>query len=338
MKKCPGLVAALGLAGGMFIVPAPPAAGWNSSGHMIAALIAFGRLDAATQAKSIALIRAHPRFEEHFVRMMPREVSRASEQDQEQWYFAHASTWPDVVRSPDRTVTRADVDRFSRPWWHFVDLPIYLSDENRSQLDRRPPFNLSRELPVDRDDPDMNVIQAIKNSSRIVGDAATPMDQRAIHLCWLLHLVGDSHQPLHSSALLTAQRFRGGDQGGNLLEIEHGWKLHAFWDEQVSTEAQFATLQLLAGLLARNAELNIVADEAAERLDPGAWIDEGHVLAKKYVYTPEVIARVAAREGHSHLGPLDLSAGYKADAEMISERLAVVAAHRMARILQELLQ
>ena len=69
-----------------------------------------------------------------------------------------------------------------------------------------------------------------------------------------------------------------------------------------------------------------------------AWIDESHELAKKYAYTPEVLAKVAAREGHSHLGPFNLGESYRADAEKVSERRAVIAAWRLAALVEKLLE
>ena len=129
--------------------------------------------------------------------------------------------------------------------------------------------NLSRDVPADHDDPNMNIIQAIKNSSRIVADPKAVAELRSVHLCWLLHLVGDAHQPLHSSALFTSSRFPEGDHGGNYLNIEHDYKLHGFWDDQVSTEEPYDTVRRLAAEVGRNAELAAAGQQRAAALDPG---------------------------------------------------------------------
>ena len=184
----------------------------------------------------------------------------------------------------------------------------------------------------------MNVIQAVKNSERIVKDKDAPQDKRAVHLCWLLHLVGDAHQPLHSSALFTTHRFRNGDHGGNYLEYSHDYPLHGFWDAQISTDEPYDTICLLAADLNRNPGLTAAGVGAAAKLDPGDWIDESHQLAKQYVYTPEVMKKIAAREQHSHLGALNPPPSYEANAEEMSERRAVEAGHRLAKLLEELLQ
>jgi len=314
------------------------AVAWNSPGHMIVALVAYDQMDDTTRAKAVELLRAHPRFRDHFQSFMPRDVSKGSRSDQDQWLFAHAATWPDIVRDAKGAVNRQDVTQFSRPWWHFVDFPIYLNDDERRQLERHLGVNLRREAPQEPDDANMNIIQAVKNSARIVRDTSAPKESRSVHLCWILHLVGDSHQPLHSSALFTTHRFRGGDHGGNYLEIEHDWKLHAFWDDQIATEESYKTLRGLAADLGRNRKLVDEARKAAATLDIDKWIDEGHELAKRYVYTKEVLQKVADREGHTHLGPLDLPASYRADAEAVAERRAIEAGYRLAGAVTQILQ
>jgi hypothetical protein len=305
---------------------------------MIVALIAFDQMDPVTKAKAIALLRAHPRFDDHFQRVMRREVSRGDNRIQEEWLFAYAGTWPDQVRSPSGAVNHEDVSRFNRPYWHYINEPIFLNDDERRQLEPKLRINRRRQPPQDPDDPDMNIIQAVKNSSRIVGDASAPAETRAVHLCWLIHLVGDSHQPMHSCDLFTTHRFPGGDHGGNYLDIEQQWKLHGFWDDQICTDEPFETLRVLATDLEANRDLAAAGRRAAAVIDIDKWIDESRELALRYAYTKEVLKKVADREGHSHLGPLDLSADYRSDAETLAERRAVEAGYRLAKLLEQLLK
>jgi hypothetical protein len=64
-----------------------------------------------------------------------------------------------------------------------------------------------------------------------LADRSRPAAERAIDLAWLLHLVGDIHQPLHSSARVTELEPEG-DRGGNdfLLDDLEAPNLHAYWD------------------------------------------------------------------------------------------------------------
>lgn len=311
---------------------------WNSPGHRIIALIAYDQLDPAVRAKAVELLRSHPRFGQHFHSEMPREIARGDRGKQDEWIFAHAATWPDQVRSAKGGVDHQDVSQFNRPWWHFVNEPIFLNEDERQKLQGEIRANRRRDPPQENDEPNMNVIQAIKNSTRILRDNSVPVEKRAVHLCWLLHLTGDAHQPLHSAALYTTHRFRDGDHGGNYVEYEHQWDLHGFWDEQISTDEPFQTARILATDLDMNAALKTAGETAATSLNPGQWIDESFAIAKQHAYTPEVLEKVADREGHSRLGPLDLSPQYKIDAANIAERRAVEAGYRLAKTIEQLLQ
>ena len=149
----------------------------------------------------------------------------------------------------------------------------------------------------------MNIIQALKNSAAIVRDKNAPKEKRAVHLCWILHLAGDSHQPLHSAALYTTHRFRSGDHGGNYLEYEHGWNLHGFWDEQISTDEPFETLRMLATDLDQNPKLKADGKKAAATLDPDKWIDESFV-ARQAIRLHEGSAQESRRPRRAFaLGP-----------------------------------
>jgi hypothetical protein len=344
MSRCLSLIAFATFAVCLTVVGGPALA-WNPSGHMIIAQIAYDKMDDATKAKAVELLRAHPRFQDHFQRAMPKDIVKGSPAGQDAWCFAYAATWPDVVREVKNSVTRDDVTKYHRGVWHYIDIPIYLNEDEQHQLEHQVNQNLSRELPENPDDSTMNVIQAEKNAAKFVGDANADKEQRAVSLCWLLHLVGDSHQPLHSSALFTTHRFREGDHGGNFLAPDYAYKtfqggytLHAFWDDAISTDEPYSTCRILAYDLEQNKELAEAGEKATAKLDVGEWIDESHELCKMYVYTPEVKQQIAAREGHSHLGPLDLPPGYATNAEIVAERRAVEAGSRLAKTLQQLLQ
>lgn len=315
-----------------------PAPCWNSSGHIIIALIAYDELSPAMRAKAMELLRAHPRFDDHFLRSLPSEVKRSDASVQEQWLFSHAATWPDQVREAKSGVNHQDVSLFNRPSWHYINEPLFLNDNERRQLLPQIRANRRRDPPEDADDANMNIIQALKNSAHIVRNTSAPAERRSVHLCWVMHLAGDSHQPFHSAALFTTHRFRSGDRGGNNLEYEHGWKLHAFWDEQISSDEQFDTLRILATDLAQNRKLGAAARQAAGALDPGVWIDESFELAQQYGYTKELLKQVADREGHSRLGPLELPPTYRLNAEEVAERRAVEAGHRLAAAIKQMLQ
>lgn len=69
------------------------------------------------------------------------------------------------------------------------------------------------------------VVAAIERYQRILADRSRPREERADALRFVVHFVGDVHQPLHAS-------FKP-DKGGNTVQLRYGrenWKLHAVWD------------------------------------------------------------------------------------------------------------
>lgn len=78
-----------------------------------------------------------------------------------------------------------------------------------------------------------NIIQATKLCVAVLNDDSADDEEKAKHLCWLFHLVGDLHQPMHTTALFTTERFSEGDRGGNETEITPGSNLHSFWDSRL---------------------------------------------------------------------------------------------------------
>ncbi|RVT82452.1 S1/P1 nuclease [Inhella crocodyli] len=107
------------------------------------------------------------------------------------------ATWADRVRSPSTAA------------WHYV--------------------NFTREAGCDydrsRDCPDGKcVVEAIKRQVEVLRTSTDP-EERLKALKWVVHLVGDVHQPLHAAF--------GDDKGGNLFQIQafgKGGNLHSLWD------------------------------------------------------------------------------------------------------------
>lgn len=70
----------------------------------------------------------------------------------------------------------------------------------------------------------MNVISINRDSNSA---------ERALFSRYLLHVVGDIHQPLHAIALFN-ETYKSGDRGGNSLNVirtnGEETNLHSFWD------------------------------------------------------------------------------------------------------------
>jgi len=58
---------------------------------------------------------------------------------------------------------------------------------------------------------------------------------KSYDLSWLLHLVGDVHQPLHSTTRVSTTK-PDGDDGGNGVKLTSPANLHTFWDDVLGVE------------------------------------------------------------------------------------------------------
>jgi hypothetical protein len=170
---------------------------WGDGGHMIVANIAYARLNPTAKAQVNKLIK---------IDIEPPGVT-AKDLD-----FVNASHWADDLRP---------VEAFSSTLGlHFVDLPFSAD---------------STKLPGDLPEP-QNVITALGKYLNIL-KTSTDDNERAQALRFIIHFVGDIHQPLHCSTRVTA-KLTEGDRGGNLFTIKlvgangktETVKLHSYWD------------------------------------------------------------------------------------------------------------
>jgi hypothetical protein len=138
--------------------------------------------------------------------------------------------------------------------------------------------------------------------------------------------VGDVHQPLHATA-----RFRhndaDGDNGGNDVHLQCpltlgcASNLHSEWDGLLGNTHDLAQVTTL-GLDLDGQPVPPGADVT----DPDAWTTESFDIAKTDVYLD--------RNGHT-LGDPDatLDAAYVSNAEAVAKARVILAAHRLAALI-----
>lgn len=118
-------------------------------------------------------------------------------------------------------------------------------------------------------------------------------------LGYILHLAGDSAQPLHSAELYNAS-YPNGDQGGNLIHVTCPGKcvgavtnLHSVWDSLCCTEcstvsrpynASYMESSILSRARRINATYNNIPYEDGLTLDPVVWSQEAYLLAIQHAY------------------------------------------------------
>jgi hypothetical protein len=244
----------------LLVLSTPAAHAWNDKGHMVVARLAWQKLSEKERAKVIAILRRHPHYGEFL------SASRPEGFDEDEWVFMRAATWADWVRSHHK-------DEFNHGTWHYIDIPYVPPGSDIDPKDHQPPAdeeNILKQLPV--------CMSKIKK-----GDEA----DRAVYMCWLFHLAGDIHQPLHCTSLFTKQ-FPEGDRGGNLAELRVTTKikLHPFWDGLLGNEVSATSIgnavKEIADMLKDKPDL--IKDDLAKNKTFDSWAQEGFAVAKQYCY------------------------------------------------------
>jgi hypothetical protein len=158
---------------------------------------------------------------------------------------------------------------------HFKD--VYFSEDG-SQL---PP----------EDSP--NIVTALERDVEILKNS-TDDNARAQALRFIIHFLGDIHQPLHCAARVTNGK---GDQGGNFVKIIGAKNLHSYWDSGLGTFLKEGgppdfhvpppTLAQVAAAARRIAAANPATAPGLNLDDPTnfqSWVDESFKLAKEFAY------------------------------------------------------
>jgi hypothetical protein len=147
-------------------------------------------------------------------------------------------------------------------------------------------------------------------------------------MAWILHLVGDVHQPLHCASRVTAKEPKG-DQGGNMFVLDaNDQNLHHYWDGMLDKAVVRKTNEGTSVYLRRAAtEVSKGHPRAAvqDQLKPGKfedWAQESFAAAKD-AYPPDL------KRGKVP------SAGYrKAGTQVATERVAL-GGYRLGLLLEE---
>jgi hypothetical protein len=186
-------------------------------------------------------------------------------------------------------------------------------------------------------------------------------DDRAVALCWLLHMTGDIHQPLHCASLFTQKLFPSGDLGGNAIGFRFGPKkephrLHTFWDGLLGVTSQgelgeikdtpeyaeeaYKLASLKAQALTRALPRSGL-DELKKRREFKDWAAESHELARKVAYADGKVAELAVKvpafpEPVPATVPEEPT-GYSEEAQAVADRRGAVAGYRLAELIRRTL-
>jgi hypothetical protein len=294
---------------------ARPAMAWNAFGHKVVAEIAWQQLDDTTRQKIVDLLRRHPQFADDFVKKMPDDVEGADKATQDHWVFLQAATWPDIIRKK----------QYDEPHWHYIGLPV-LPDGPRPST-----ANLSMEYPAPTKLDDYNVAQATKYCLSVLADDRAGVDAQAMAYCWVLHLIGDMHQPLHAADLV-CNYFPVSDEGGNKITVVQGKNLHSLWDNLLGRQSKMSDVAREVAKLKEQPELW----QVDTKLDINGWITESHDVATSSAYSPAILQAIHDTKPGEKMEPISLDEDYLKRAGQIARQRVVAAGLRLANLLRQL--
>jgi hypothetical protein len=203
--------------------------------------------------------------------------------------LADASVWADNIRQ-----YRHDADKL-----HYVNIP--LAD--------------TRYVPARHCPGGQCIIAAIEQERHLLADPAASREERAEALRFLIHFMGDMHQPLHVGD--------NGDRGGNqraVIFLGHPTDLHKVWDGELIDSSVGSQDEYFELLRKRMRSLDLKKLEAGTVVD---WAMEGHRIAVEHVYR-------LPRDGR-------IGRAYVRENRPIIDRALITGGVRLAKVLNEAL-
>jgi len=298
-----------------------PSYAWFDPGHMAVAYLAYQKLSQPVKDRIDVLLRFNPSYND-WRSTLPTGTPEA---EKRMLIFMLAATWADQIKMdhtysddgppsgngniPNGASSSQNIgyqDHFKHKYWHFVDFPF---TQDGTEL-----TNKQKKVPSP------NALTQIK-AFRTVLASDSPDALKSYDLVWLLHLVGDVHQPLHATARFGTTQPKG-DAGGNLVKLCAApckRELHGFWDGLLgdSSSPLFA-VNVAKGLPTADSSLAGIADAAV-------WIEESFQLARNDVYVNPIGLGA---------GPFTITDDYRKHALEIARARVALGGARLANILK----
>jgi hypothetical protein len=300
-------------------LPMRAALAWWDEGHMQIAYVAYKQLDDAVKENADALLRRNPDYEKWTAGVADPKTAKV-------YAFIHAATWADDIKREEYHYTHdanasdtagqniGYTDHNQHAYWHFKDIDF---TPDGSPLPAPAGVDL--------------VTQLKKMIAALPATSGASADLRSYDLVWILHLVGDAHQPLHAASRFTAQ-FPHGDNGGNAETVVPATgetiSLHAYWDRILGGYA--SPFGAMFDADQRDGLAHVAVDaNAAKVADPETWIAESAELARRFAY--------AAPIGGGK-DSVALTRDYETNARNVARKQAALAAARLANLLNAALK
>jgi hypothetical protein len=261
---------------------------WGDLGHEVTALIAYRHLLPAARAALDA--------------MLASDTDTLTAGD-----FASRATWADKYRNAHRETAA----------WHFVDIEIDQPDlmDACHGFPGSPPTAWASQGPAQD-----CVVNKIDEFAAELKSPSTPPAERILALKFLIHFVGDLHQPLHAADHH--------DRGGNCITLSPPQgaqnNLHAYWDVSVVIALGQSAAQIADQLDAR---LSAAEIKEWTQGTPRSWAMDTLEIGRRDVYA--LASTPTCRSG----GSVALSPAYQRQAEKDAVTQLLKASVRLAAVL-----
>jgi hypothetical protein len=227
-----------------------PAFAWGDDGHEVVALVAQSFLTPDVRKRVTALLAA--------------DTDTLTAHD-----IVSAATWADKFRDANINDSRNKTRQ-----WHFVDIEITAPNLDQACFNHPP---IPSGTTASNGPADDCVVDKIEEFAAELANPATDLEEQIVALKFLLHFVGDLHQPLHSSD--------DHDRGGNDKRVSAaGFKagnLHHYWDtefvDQLGPNPRRIASALI-GHISKEQEKKWAAGKPAD------WAQEAFQIAKDDTY------------------------------------------------------
>jgi hypothetical protein len=202
--------------------------------------------------------------------------------------FASEATWADKYRDEDDRHLHYEQTQN----WHFVDIELESPDITAACFGREP---LPGGTLASNGPAKACIVDKIQQFEREISASGTDPAEGRMALKFLLHFVGDMHQPLHSSD--------NHDRGGNDIKIEvdgfpHSSKdvLHGFWDTQF-VDALGSSPEAIASSLLKGITPSLAKQWTQGTLDD--WAMEAFTLSRADAYRNPPLSKSHLQHLHS---------------------------------------
>ena len=302
-------------------LPAPLLA-WGPIGHMAVAYVAYQNLTPATRTRVRDLLKLNPDYA-NWEKQIP---SGTSADDHDRMIFMIASTWADDIKTeaqysddgtdggntPGGASSSQNVgysDLLRHRYWHFVNTAF---SPDQTPLPELTTPNAQTQIIVFR-----SVL------------ASAQLDElKSYDLVWLVHLIGDVHQPLHAVTRVTKSHVTG-DAGGNVVKLfgHADSTLHSYWDDLPGSDCKFCNDKVQC--VNRAIVLGKAYQSASSKsrsLDVAAWIRESFDEARTKVYRGPI-----GTEDQSYT--IVPGSSYETQAQKLAKKRIALAGARLAQVL-----